>query len=139
MQCVILPATSSPSKGPKLKFLERKIFVSREPEMELIVLGNRRGYQLIDRLLEHLITKFPDEPDDHSHLDQKEVVDAHGATLNIRGPLTRWNRKGLRLFADVVYGRQWYFPDEWQLAGAKKSPWLEPYREPKFGKEPYVL
>src|SRR5437867_1161478 len=43
MQVLVLPARPTADPQPKLKFVERPIFVNGEPNMELLVFGNEAG------------------------------------------------------------------------------------------------
>ena len=69
MQCVILRPASYPPKKPRMRLFERIIFKHDEPEMELIICGNRPAYrQLVDHV-GWLISNSADDLDQHVHVD----------------------------------------------------------------------
>jgi len=45
MRAVITPAATKPSKSPRIKILERIVFRTARPQMELVIHGNRAGYR----------------------------------------------------------------------------------------------
>lgn len=138
MQCVILPAASYPPKRPRLKLFERKIFKHDEPEMELIIYGNKPAYKQLTDDFEGVISNYADDLDGHIHIDDSwpSWVLKSSVALVIRGPLSSWDVNKLDSYhrSLLVERQQTYMPDSIPMT---KELW--PYDEPVAGEYPFVL
>ncbi|MCH8073176.1 MAG: hypothetical protein IIA09_14615 [Proteobacteria bacterium] len=138
MRVCILPAATKPEKQPRLKFVERVVFLTDSPEMELIIYGNNAGYLELAECYEYACTQYLNDPSDHMHLDDymdRRIV-RRSVALNIRGPLESWSRGGLKNYGAFVFERQsTYVPDDIEYLTKK----LRPYYDPVPGEMPFVL
>jgi hypothetical protein len=115
MHVVILPAATHPLRAPRLKLIERIVFARRAPVMELIVYGNRAGYNKLGALVAELADSRAGVPLDHFHVDDwtDDWVVKRSVALNIRGPLKTWSRHALGSYATAIYERsRHYIPDD---------------------------
>ncbi|HEY3245051.1 MAG TPA: hypothetical protein VGM03_17045 [Phycisphaerae bacterium] len=105
MRVIVVPAARIPMRAPRLKAIERIVFIESRPEMELVIYGNRAGYDRLSAAFERMIAGGSDGPHDHEHVDDNLLV-PRSVYLNIRGPLSRWSRSRLGSYAQMVYQRQ---------------------------------
>ena len=114
MRVLVVPPADRPAKTPRLRMVERIVLAEREPEMELVIYGNAAGYEFLADCFECELESGVDNPYSHTHVDQNcpQLVQ-RSISLNIRGPLLRWNKKALRDWANVALTRQQtYLPVE---------------------------
>lgn len=126
MRAVILPPREKPRVRPRVRFYERCIFPSGRKNMELIVVGNKPGYQRLAKVLQEMINDTNGDPADHFHADDTLTnwVATGSVSLNIRDPLITWNKKNLEHYHEHVYRK-----DELSFPGDMF--WLdEPYDPP---------
>ncbi|PCJ51356.1 MAG: hypothetical protein COA79_26495 [Planctomycetota bacterium] len=138
MQCLILSASDKPEKRARVKLVERKIFKNEEPEMELIIYGNIKGYNKLIEELEHSIKNYVNKPDEHSHIEEgwSDYVVKRSVSLNIRGPLQTWNVEELDCYKEYLIERQpTYLPDDCSYMTKK----LWKYELPVIGEPPFIL
>src|SRR5215210_6328589 len=111
MRCVILPPIKGGLSKPRVKFIERFVSSSGQPNMELVIFGNRGGYKFLSERVTHLLEQSAGDPSDHAHLDDlvdKEVV-PRSVSINLRGPVRAWNRKHLEEYAGMIFSKGAYF------------------------------
>jgi hypothetical protein len=127
MNVVILKPGYNSIKQPRLKFAERIIFVNNKPEVELIIFGNKNGYDFLINTFNDFINDSRENLEDHLHLDDqdnKEIV-KRSISLNIRDALKKWDKKKLKLYRDFIYeNKKKYLP--YDLNDYKL---IEPYTE----------
>lgn len=106
MRAMIVQAASSPAKRPRLKFLERRIYINGKPEMELIILGNKPGYDFLISIIQDRASYKKEDLTSHVHLDDdydKEVV-KRSVALMICNPLIKWDENKLfPSYRDFLY------------------------------------
>jgi hypothetical protein len=111
MRCVILPARDDGSAEARLKFIERFVSGKSGPNMELVIYGNQTGFQYLSDKLEKLEKEFAGQPSEHVHLD--DLTDAHivprSVSLNLRGPLRKWERDNFNEYSDLILIKSEYF------------------------------
>ena len=113
MRAVITPAANRPRVLPRLKLLERIVFRTAHPEMELIIHGNKSAYQWFAALLRKMVRTTKDDLWDHIHLDDcvNGWIVKRSVSLNIRSPLRKWTNNALGPFAETVRTRgEHYLP-----------------------------
>lgn len=138
MQCVILKALDKPSKRPRIKFLERKIFKNDSPEMELIIVGNRDGLQAFSDDFDTIIEDSSSDLGGHHHYDDNFAnwIVKRSVALNVREPLAVWKKENFQGFDSYILERQdTYLARHWELM--TKDLW--PYHEPVAGEYPYSV
>ena len=136
--CAITPADRRVD-GVQLKLIERLVYVRRRPKMELIIHGTQEAYERLAMLFETMIFESTDIPQDHVHVgdwsDQwvKEGwIVPRSVSLNIRGPLSKWTKRGLQEYDHFVYRATSFtlpeeydrFPEPYTKASARSNPWL---------------
>jgi len=140
MRGVIVPAVPI-YKTARLRIIERPVFAGGRHNMELVIIGNRLGYQGLAASFREFAaaaknTKVGDEQDcfdDHEHwedwgaaLGNSRLV-KRSVSLNIRAPVPRWKKGKMGGWECVVYERgENYFPKD--LDYKLKYP-PEPYAE----------
>ncbi|MBE0573172.1 MAG: hypothetical protein IH618_16635 [Ignavibacteriaceae bacterium] len=127
MNVVILKPAYNSIKQPRLKFAERIIFINDKPEMELIIFGNKNGYDFLINTFNDFISEAREILEDHLHLDDqtnKEIV-KRSISPNIRGAFKKWDEKKLKSYRYFIYdNKKKYLPydlNEYKL--------VEPYTE----------
>jgi hypothetical protein len=95
MPVVILPCSPLPRHAPRVRFVQRLIYPSGKPEIELVIFGNRPGYRLVAETFQYAIDHNAENWDAHEHLDEDlcAFVEKRSVKLNIRGPFRRWTKK----------------------------------------------
>ncbi len=125
MNVVILQSAYNSTKQPRVKFAERVIFDNDKPEMELIIFGNKKGYDFLIKTFNDFIRDSRENLEDHLHLDDqynKELV-KRSISLIIRDPLIKWNKSKLNIYKDFIFDKgKKYMP--YDLIHYKK---VEPY------------
>lgn len=105
MKSVILPAESTGDQSPRFKVIERLIPDPATPNLELVFFGNASGYQYLADKLATLVKKHSGNPSEHVHLD--DLVDPNmvprSVSLNLRGPVHKWEREKFGEYAGLVY------------------------------------
>jgi hypothetical protein len=138
MRACILRPSSSPRHQPRLKLVERIVFLDKAPEMELIVYGNDAGYEWLNEMLDRAFTDYLDDPSEHVHVDDHRggPVVRRSVALNIRGAVGSWSREALGDYASFVFDRQpTYLPSD--IGYLTKA--LCPYEDPTAGEFPFTL
>lgn len=115
MRVVILPASPRPTARPRVKLLERLIRDRDRLNMELIIHGNRPGYDRLAAVFQYVID-HPGDPSDHQHVDDAPLpgrwVIPRSISLNLRHPLAIWNVESLGTYKNYVTERQdTFLPD----------------------------
>lgn len=104
MRGVILPARDDGAVEARLKFIERFVSGKSGPNMELVIFGNKLGLQYLADKLEKVKKKFVGQPSEHIHLD--DTSDAHvvprSVSLNLRGPMRKWEREHFEEYGDLI-------------------------------------
>jgi hypothetical protein len=114
MKVVILPAQTTTSELPRLKFIERFVWSSNSPVMELVIAGNARGYEHFAKEVDKL-SRAPRDPSEHCHWDDisSPIVIPRSVAINIRAPIGHWSRKGYKDYAHMIETRgDYYLPKE---------------------------
>ena len=106
MRVVLLPAATKP-RSARLRLVERIVFLTDTPEMELVIRANRAGYQRLAAIVEDIAKCGIDNPMDHRHVDDMEDrwVVKRSVALNIRGPVRKWSKKALGDCGHFVFDR----------------------------------
>ncbi|MFO0840536.1 MAG: hypothetical protein U1D55_18670 [Phycisphaerae bacterium] len=129
MRVVILPAARAPRVPARLKVIERVVFATVKPEMELVIYGNAAGYQLLAGNLTRMMRECADNPELHTHLDDDGVEPClvkRSVSLDIRGPLRRWGQGAGECWERMVYSRQaTYLPADVEDLTADILPYSE--------------
>jgi hypothetical protein len=111
MRSVILPARDDGAAEARLKFIERFVSGKSGPNMELVIFGNQTGFQYLADKLEKLEKGFVGQPSEHIHLD--DLTDAHvvprSVSLNLRGPLRKWERDNFDEYGDLILKKGEHF------------------------------
>ncbi len=91
MSCTILPAQRS-VKRARLKFLERLIFVGRQPRIEFLIYGTLAGYRSLSRTLQATIRRTDEDVEKHFHLDNRfdRSIASGSINLQVCQPLRVW-------------------------------------------------
>lgn len=107
MQVVILPANASGVGKPRLKFIERLVFLRSRPFMELVIYGNKKGYDYLAGLLKVLRRDAAGNISEHVELDDthNRYIVPRSVSLSIRAPLVTWNRRNLSEYQYLVCKR----------------------------------
>ncbi len=96
---LILPAQDSPVK-PRIRLVERCAFRGSQFVMELILAGNRSGFEKLAQIVESLVATPFDERAFSEHLHVNDWTDRwvvrESVSLNIRAPVSRWSDKMAR-------------------------------------------
>lgn len=91
MRVLVLPADRGTSVRPRVKLIERLIWDRDRLNMELVIYGNRPGYDRLAAVFQHSIDN-PDDPSEHQHLDDAPVrgrwIVPRSVSLNVRNPLS---------------------------------------------------
>jgi len=122
MQLFVLPAVRLSKSKPKLKLVERPVFVRGKWNMELLVLGNRAGLLELCQLF-NKATSFADHGlDEHVQFDHyDDFVVAPSVALNIRAPVRKWQKERLEPYSKLIFG-------PYQHSFPKDLDYLKPYR-----------
>jgi hypothetical protein len=127
MRAIVLPALRKPAAS-RLRLVERIVFRTDRPQMELVICGNVAGYRRLIATIASLLRKWPD-PMEHVHVEdgQDAWVVKRSVALNIRGALRRWSRAGMSDYAEFVSRptRHTLPPDIANMEGR-----LDPYQLP---------
>ena len=117
MLCAITPVDRD-VKDARLKIAERLVFIRRRPRMEVIIHGSEAAYQKLADIIDEVCRDYTDIPQEHIHMDDwtDDWVIPRSISLNIRGPLSRWSKKGLQEYADFVYQpSEFTLPEEYDF------------------------
>jgi len=102
MHVRILPTCSNPER-PFIVIQERCVKVNGAVNMELILGGCKKGFRTLARYFER-VSKCRSDPHGHQHLDDDEPLLVLPAVfLNIRYPVSAWNRKGLSDYSGLCF------------------------------------
>jgi hypothetical protein len=138
MRSVILPAKTDDSPRPRLKFIERFVSSQGSPNMELVIFGNEAGYLYLADKIAKLANENVGSPSEHVHLD--DLSDPHvvprSVSLNLRGPIQKWEAKHFGEYSDLVHSKsQDFLPtalnyrlredDEYEEITAEESEFLK--------------
>ena len=130
MYCTILPPANT-NRRAKLRFIERLAFINKKPNMELIIYGNRLGYDYLIDILQKFIKETEGDIDNHLHLDDEycQVLIKRSVIMTIREPLIKWNKKRIGQYWDKIFVKPYDFflPNDWDTAYALNHP--TPYEE----------
>ena len=111
MRSVILPACDDGAAEARLKFIERFVSGNSGPNMELVIFGNKTGFRYLAYKLEKMEKEFVGQPSEHIHLD--DITDPHvvprSVSLNLRGPLRKWERDNFDEYSDLILKRGEHF------------------------------
>lgn len=135
MQAVVLPARKIAGNRPRLKLWERIIFERGKPAMELVMCGNRAGYNRLAGIVRSLAIHGGPPLLDHSHVDDwvDDWVIKRSVSLNVRAPLAKWSRASLDYYADAIYGPNPYrLPPPEDINYLKPWPYTLPELDPPF-------
>jgi hypothetical protein len=131
MLAVLMPVSHKPSRVPRLKIIERLVFLRKNPRMEVVFHANVKGYQRLVSMIDDLIDQSSGCPRDHFHLDDWIVKRSVG--VNVRGPLRKWSRKNLVEYGSTVFTRgprdlpggvAYIQPYEYTLPSVEDNPFL---------------
>lgn len=108
MNVVLLKPVYNSIKQPRIKFAERIIYIRNKPEMELIIIGNKPGYDYLIDIFNDFINDSREDLNAHLHLDDqynKELV-KRSISLNIRDALKVWNKNKLDIYQDDIFNKK---------------------------------
>jgi hypothetical protein len=96
----ILPPIVNKNKRPQMRFWERLVFYKGKPWMELVISGNLLGYKHFISKVELFLKNPADDTSSHNHFDdqteQRNWIKTRSVSLNLRGPVKKWNAKKLQ-------------------------------------------
>jgi hypothetical protein len=103
MGAIILPAQKTGSHSPKMKAVERLVWWNCRPQMELIIVGNKAGYE---RLMDGIDSLYKDAGDltQHFHLDDVSCayMVPRSIALNFRAPVDKWEGSEFGEYSEMV-------------------------------------
>ena len=108
MKVVVVPAVKTATRSPRLKFVERFVSGTKEPNMELVILGNGSGYKQFASELSGFAKRNGGNPSDHIHFD--DLSDSRlvrrSVSLNVRAPVKHWKRKSFGPYESLVFEKR---------------------------------
>jgi hypothetical protein len=137
MMLILIPAVATSCKAQKLRIIERIVFKSRKPQMELIICGNTKGFRQLAEIIDTLIINSLDKPEDHIHIDDwfDQWVVKRSIALNIRGPVTKWTQDALGEYDSMITsGGNHPLPENIKYLSKKSMP----YKIPTYGESPLL-
>lgn len=96
----ILPPITTKNKRPQMRFWERLVFYKGKPWMELVISGNLQGFKFFISNVELFLKNPANDTSSHDHFDdqtdQRNWIKTRSISLNLRGPVKKWDMKKLR-------------------------------------------
>ncbi len=133
MNVVILPAAKGRASKPRLKVIERFVFIDKNPQMELVLYGNETAYDHLCRVIDLAMTSSLGDPIDHFHVDEGPggpdcFLIPRSVSLNIRGPLFEWSLDKLEShYREMIVERgEYYLPKDYRHCIPQDYPYSEP-------------
>ena len=114
MRVAILGAFET-AQEPAIRIIERPVVVDGEGNMEMVILGNKWGYQRLREVFRSLAEQSDGTVDDHVHLEEGEnsFLIPRSVALNIHRPLRIWETYRLGGWECLVNERsENYFPSD---------------------------
>ena len=115
MNCVILPACKKLGNASRIKFIERLVYLDRQPRMELVIYGTPKAYRYLARELLALSGYAPDSGDylglDDQNSPKGISVIPRSIALTIRPPVPSDYRSIFGLYRDRAKNNPDEFPD----------------------------
>jgi hypothetical protein len=119
MRVVVIPSSKSLVDRARIKIIERFIKVDGIPNMELVFFGNDLGYDYLANKLGTMLKNPNSDVSDHFHLDDinDTCLVKRSVSLNVRAPLSKWDREALREYAPLVFEKiEAFLPNEIECA-----------------------
>lgn len=111
-----------------VRVIERPIYEigSERPNMEMVILGDSKGYALFELELAKIANKVGGDIYDHIHIDDGpfSILMPRSLMLNVRSPLRCFNEKELGDYAHLLRGPSPnYFPREIRYMVQEREPY----------------